>query len=347
MKVGIIGAGTISATHIESYMKCGVHVVAISDRREESAKERAEKYGIKKVYTDNAALLADGEIDAVSIVTPVSSHADIVIEALRAGKHVFCEKPPAMNAEEVERMIAARDEAGKILQFGFVCRYFDGVKRLRTAIAEGRLGKLLFAEAGRLARNENPGGWFTDLRFTKGGMFFDSAIHEIDQLFYILGYPKIKSVRAAVDYENRDLAERLGMEEQGYVSASRGSYNNDADTSVTAIAITEAGLPIVLRAACATGTVEEGPYVKVTGASGGGNLVGWSRALKYLELTDKGFCEEEVKNTTAAFAEQLRVFAECVDGGKPTPAPAEEALALMRFFDAVYLSGKTGEEILL
>lgn len=345
MKVGIIGAGTISATHIESYMKCGVEVVAISDRREESARERAEKYGIGKVYTDNAALLADPEIDAVSIVTPVSTHADIVVEALAAGKHVFCEKPPAMTASEVERMIAARDEAGKVLQFGFVCRYIDGVAALRQSVAEGKLGKLLFAEAGRLARNENPGGWFTDLRFTKGGMFFDSAIHEIDQLFYILGYPKLRSVRAFVDYENRDLSERIG--EQGYVSASSGKYNNDADTSVTAIAMTEGGYPIVLRAACATGTVEEGPYVKVTGSMGGGNLVGWKRALAMVEIGDSAIEESTVENTTSAFAEQLRVFAECVDGGKPTPAPAEEALSLMRFFDAVYLSGKTGEEVLL
>ncbi len=347
MKVGIIGAGTISATHIESYMKCGAEVVAISDRRRESAEERAAKYGIPKVYTDNASLLADAQIEAVSIVTPVSTHADIVVEALRAGKHVFCEKPPAMCAEEVERMIKARDEAGKILQFGFVCRYFDGVAALRAAVAEGKLGKILFAEAGRLARNENPGGWFTDLRFTKGGMFFDSAIHEIDQLFYILGYPSLRSVRAFVDYENRDLAERLGMQEQGYVSASSGVYNNDADTSVTAIAVTEDGLPIVLRAACATGTVEEGPYVKVTGSMGGGNLVGWTRALSAVEITDKGIEEREIPNTKKAFAEQLRVFAECVDGGKPTPAPAEDALALMRFFDAVYLSGRTGEEVLL
>lgn len=347
MKVGIIGAGAISISHAEAYLACGATIVAIADRNEEIAKERAEKYGIARVYTDAAELLADSEVEAVSIATPVSTHVALVQAALAAGKHVMCEKPPAMTAEEVRAMIAARDRAGKVLLFGFVTRYRKRVQEIRRAIGEGFLGKPLFGEAGRLARTANPGGWFSDRRFTKGGTIFDAAIHEIDGLFYILGYPKLRSVRAFLDYENADLAERLGTVGKGWASASRGNFANDVETSATVFAVTEDGMPLVFRATAATATLEEGPYVKVTGSNGGVDAIGEKNVARTVALGEEGFIEAEIAEDAKTFDLQIRHFLDCIETGAEPIAPAEDALALMCFYDAVYRSAAEGREILL
>ena len=84
MNIGIIGAGAISTSHIESYQKCGATVLAIADRSEENARLRAETHGIGRVYTEVAALLADPDVEAVSIATPVSSHCALTLAALAA-----------------------------------------------------------------------------------------------------------------------------------------------------------------------------------------------------------------------------------------------------------------------
>jgi len=94
MKVGLIGAGTISKRHLSSYAKNPyAQVVAIADLNEALAKERAEEFGIKHYYTDYKKILENPEIDAVSIVTPTFTHSNIAVEALKAGKHVLCENP--------------------------------------------------------------------------------------------------------------------------------------------------------------------------------------------------------------------------------------------------------------
>ena len=348
MNVGIIGAGKISDTHVENYKAIGVTVLGITDRNPEAAKTKAEKYAIPRAYDTLDALLADPEIDAVSIATPVSTHKELAISALRAGKHVLCEKPPAMTADDIREMIVARNVSGKVLMFGFVCRFKRRLQALREAYQSGRLGRVIVGEAGRLARNANPGSWFSDRRFTKGGPFFDAAIHEIDELFYILGYPKLHSVRAIVGYDNSDLSTRLSTVKQRYVSETKGDFNNDVETSVTVFAMTEDGVPLILRATSATGTVEEGPYVKLTCANGGGNIVGYNTVpLALLTLDADGFHTESIEETAKPFEAQLAHFTDCVENGK-TPIPcAEEALALMEFFDAVYRSAEEGREILL
>ena len=348
MKVGIIGAGKISDTHVESYKAIGAEVIAITDRSPDSAKAKAEKYDIPRVYDTLDALLADTDVEAVSIATPVSTHKELAVAALRAGKHVICEKPPAMAADDIREMIAARDASGKVLMFGFVCRFKRRLQALREAYQSGRLGRVIVGEAGRLARNANPGSWFSDRRFTQGGPFFDAAIHEIDELFYILGYPKLHSVRAVIGYDNSDLSVRLSSVKQRYVSESKGDFNNDVETSVTVFALTEDGVPLILRATSATGTVEEGPYVKLTCANGGGNIVSHNAVpLALLTLDADGFHTEEIAESGKPFDAQLAHFRDCVENGAAPIANAEEALALMEFYDAVYQSAAEGREILL
>jgi predicted dehydrogenase len=99
MKVGIIGTGNLAELHMKAYRKNpDVEIVAVCDFNLERAKQRAEQFGAKEVYQDYKDMLSKSDIDAVSVITWNNTHAEITVNALNAGKHVLCEKPPALNA---------------------------------------------------------------------------------------------------------------------------------------------------------------------------------------------------------------------------------------------------------
>ena len=131
LRIGIIGAGAIADFHIKAYIgNDKVEIAAICDLNEKLAKEKASKYGIPCCYTDYNEIFKDESIDAVSIVTPTFTHKNLVIEALKWGKHVLCEKPPAKNYEEAEEIKKAAEESGKLVMFAFVCRFDTNIRYL-------------------------------------------------------------------------------------------------------------------------------------------------------------------------------------------------------------------------
>ena len=118
IKVAIVGVGSISGVHIKSYLALpdDFEIYAFCDINEARLKAKGEKYGVTRLYTDEAEMLkALPEIDAVDVCTWNAAHAPCVITALNAGKHVFCEKPMAMNVEEAVAMKEAADKSGKLL----------------------------------------------------------------------------------------------------------------------------------------------------------------------------------------------------------------------------------------
>ena len=121
LKIGIIGNGGISNAHMDGYKALGdrVEVVACCDINFEKAKSYAERYGVKNCYDNCYDMLAENELDAVSVCTWNSAHAECTIAALNAGCHVLCEKPMAMSTEEALAMQAAAEKNGKLLMLGF------------------------------------------------------------------------------------------------------------------------------------------------------------------------------------------------------------------------------------
>jgi predicted dehydrogenase len=118
------------------------------------------------------------------------------------------------------------------------------------------------------------------------------------------------------------------------------------ETSATVFAETESGIPLVFRATAATATVEEGPYIKITGSLGGVTLGGAAPA-KLVTVGKTAFEEAEVPGCGSSFDDQMAAFLASAERGAPVMSTAEEALALMRFYDAVYRSAEEGREILL
>ena len=158
VRIGVIGTGSISEMHLKSY-KGNPHadLVAICDVNEERARQVADKYGATKVYTDYRQLVADAEIDAVSVCTWNNTHAPISIAALQAGKHVLVEKPLCHTMEEAYEVEKAVRESGKLLQVGYVRRFDPNVKMIREFVDQGEFGELYYAKASTLRRLGNPG----------------------------------------------------------------------------------------------------------------------------------------------------------------------------------------------
>ena len=166
LKVALIGNGGICrGCHIDNYYEDErVEVVAFCDIIEERAIELRDKYyPDAAVYTDYKELLKDESIDAVDICTPNYLHSIIAVDAFKAGKHVLCEKPDAVDVTEVLKMKNAADEAGKVLMVIRNNRFATASQYAKKYIEDGKMGEIYCGRCGWQRRRGIPGkgGWFT------------------------------------------------------------------------------------------------------------------------------------------------------------------------------------------
>lgn len=154
-------------------------------------KAKAEPYPGACVWSTIEEAVEDDAVDAVYIALPVFLHADAAITALRAGKHVLCEKPMSMNDAEAERMVAEARIAGRLLGAAYYRRLYPKLIRARQLIAEGAIGQPVLAEAN--CHGWLPGearGWLLDPALAGGGPLFDIASHRIDAMNFLFGKPE-------------------------------------------------------------------------------------------------------------------------------------------------------------
>jgi predicted dehydrogenase len=173
IRLGFIGAGGISRFHMAAAAKLADRVTlqAVCDINETAAEEKAEKYGIRFVYTDYKDLLASPDIDAVIITLPNFLHAKVSVEALEAGKHVLCEKPMVTNAAEAHAVIRAWDQSGKQFMVSMNNRFRKAAQWIHHYVQSGKLGKVYYAKTGWIRRRGIPvwGTWFFDKNLSGGG----------------------------------------------------------------------------------------------------------------------------------------------------------------------------------
>jgi predicted dehydrogenase len=152
---------------------------------------KAEGYGVRAWETLEQAL-RDPAVEAVYVATPVFLHGAQTIQALRAGKHVLCEKPMAMNAGEAQRMVKAAKESGRRLGVAYYRRTYPKLKRARQLMEAGAIGQTVMAELSSHSWLDGEGGersWLLDPAKAGGGPLFDIASHRIDVLNYLFGQP--------------------------------------------------------------------------------------------------------------------------------------------------------------
>jgi predicted dehydrogenase len=149
-------------------------------------------YGVQ-AWTDLAAALKDPAIDAVYVATPVFLHSPQTIASLKAGKHVLCEKPVAMNYSEACEMVRVAEETGRLLGVAYYRRLYPKVLRAKQLIAEGAIGQPLLAEInchGWFDDEDGSRGWLLDPSKAGGGPLYDIGSHRIDVLNFLFGVPR-------------------------------------------------------------------------------------------------------------------------------------------------------------
>ncbi|MFC0212496.1 Gfo/Idh/MocA family protein [Paenibacillus chartarius] len=349
VRVAVIGLGSISDSHLTSYQRHPeARLYAVCDVNEERARKKAAEFGAEAIYTDYRALLADEQIDAVSICTWNNLHAEICIAALEAGKHVLVEKPLCKTVEEALRIQEAVHRTGRLLQVGFVRRYDRNVQMLREFAAGGEFGDIYYAKASAIRRLGNPGGWFADIERSGGGPLIDIGVHMIDLLWYMMGRPKPVTVSGNT---YRKLGNRAHIRHLSfYKAADYDAAHNTVEDMANALIRFDNGASLSVDVSFTLHAKEDSISTKLYGTKGGIEIdpsvtivtEKYNTILNVTPQVDRtGFHFE------SAFQQEIGHFIECILTGKQPLSPVEDGVALMKMLCGIYESAALGKEIAL
>ncbi|MBI5834143.1 MAG: Gfo/Idh/MocA family oxidoreductase [Armatimonadetes bacterium] len=227
IRIGVIGVGMIGKSHIGGYKGIGeAEVVAVADLNQDEAKKVAAEHGIPDVYANFRDILARDDIDAVDVCLHNNLHAPVTIEALRAGKHVYCEKPMAGSYYDARAMLDCARETGQKLSIQLATLFSSEHKTAKRLIAGGALGKIYYARSfghrrrGRVWVDGYGTPAFVQKKTAAGGALYDMGIYHMAQVMDLLGNPAIETVTGATYqeipmYEDRAKLAGFDVEELG------------------------------------------------------------------------------------------------------------------------------------
>lgn len=181
---GIIGAGRIGRVHAETlaFRLPEAEIVAVMDANRAAAEQLAAHCGIPNVMATSDELLADPRLEAVLICSPTPTHADLIVAAAEAGKHIFCEKPVAFSLAKIDAALDAVKKAGVQLQIGFNRRFDANFARVRAAVASGEIGKPQLLHIISRDPAPPPATYVAQ----SGGIFLDMTIHDFDMARFLM-----------------------------------------------------------------------------------------------------------------------------------------------------------------
>ena len=349
IKVGVIGTGGISGVHLGGYSRNpNVEIYALCDINEKNLAKRAEEYKVSRTFTDYREMLALKELDAVSVCTWNSAHAECAIAALRAGKHVLCEKPMALNTAQAQEMEKAAKENGKLLMIGFVRRFGNDCAVLKDFIDSGSFGEIYYAKAQYLRRKGCPGGWFGDKSRSGGGPLIDLGVHVIDLCRYLMGGPQPVSVYGATFSK---LGDRRHIKDARGYSSTVVSKDDifDVEDMATALIRFDNGAVLSVEASFSLNIEKDVGNIELFGTKAGCKLD--PELTIFTDMNDY-LANVKLSQSTALsfdglFDNEINHFVECIETGKPCRNPAQDGVTLMKILDGIYESARTGHEVLL
>ena len=237
---GIIGLGRIADTEIApaiSALPDGV-LRGVVSRDQGRANSFAQRHGAQRALTDYAELLSDPEVDAVYIATPNALHADQVVAAAQAGKHVMCDKPLALSVADARRALAACEHAGVRLGITFQTRFHDAFDRFRAVVQDGSLGDIRVVQVEMSSGRTLLRGWRADPALAGLGTINNIGVHAFDLIRYLLG-AEVTEVTALTGHETDLVPEtlalvllRLGNGALAYVNVNQSVAQPQADITV-------------------------------------------------------------------------------------------------------------------
>ena len=347
--IAVIGCGRIANNaHLPALANIeGVRVKYACDLIEEKAALVKEKYPnmVEEVITDYKVALADPEVDCVFVLTPNYAHYTVTMDALRAGKHVMCEKPVTVNYELSCEMAEEARRQGKILNIGVCNRYQGSVVELERMNRDGEFGKLYHVYCSFRAFRCIPGlgGDFTTKSQSGGGVLIDWGIHFLDLILYVLGGAKIKNVTCDTYCEMaKDMKSYKYKDMWAEDTADVENGTNDVDDFVTGYIRTDKAT-ISFNGAWAQNVDSPDMFVDFLGDKKGARL---DYCAKF-HLTDGETLETttpEVPLPDMYREEDVAFFESCMTGEK-NRNNIDNILESMKLLDALYKSAEEGKEI--
>ena len=229
--IGIIGSGRAGMIHARNFARLvpGAGVVAVADAVEETRRDAASELGAVKAYADYRDLLGETSVRGVVIAAPTAMHRDIAVAAAEAGKHIFCEKPMAMNVAECDEMIAAAAQAGVVLQIGFMRRFDGSFRMAHERVLAGEIGEVVLVKSCTHGPTY-PKPWMFDLAQSNGPLA-EVCSHDIDTLRWFTGSDFTEVYAIAGNYRTPMAAEAFpDFYDQVLLSAR---FANGAQGSIT------------------------------------------------------------------------------------------------------------------
>ena len=306
-----------------------------------------EKYGCGKAVVDYKEVLADPQVEAVSVCTPNNVHAQIAIDALRAGKNVLCEKPAARTYEEALEMQKVQHETGKVLNIGVVNRFNDSVNRIRDYINEGKLGEIYHVYISFRAHRSIPGlgGAFTTKAIAGGGALIDWGVHFLDIVMYCCGDPKPLTVTGETFC-------KLGKDMENYVYtdmwAGPPKYDGvyDVDDSVAGLVRTT-GPVLTINGAWAQNIGESEMFIDFIGTKAGIRLQYGKEFTVYTTENNALVSYTPEFTMRNHFENEINAFVDCIKTGKKLPSHIDTAIITAQMMQALYDSAEQHREIVL
>lgn len=329
LQVGIIGAGRIGRVHIQGILTGvpGARIRGIAaPHLTEEIQSLARAAGAKTLTTDYRDLLRDPEIDAVLICSPTDTHAAISIEAMEAGKHVFCEKPVDLSLTKIQMVIDAARVSGVKYQVGFNRRFDHNFQALRKAIAAGKIGSVQVVKI--CSRDSEP----PTAKFVRssGGLFLDMTVHDLDMVRFLSG-SEVEEVYAAGSV---------------LIDPAIGEAG-DVDTAAMVLKLRSGALALIDNSRQAVYGYDQ--RAEVFGSKGCISIGNDTPSTAILSTAD-GITGERplwffLERYLPAFQEEVRQFVEAVEHDLPVPVGGEDALQATLLAMACTRSSQEGRPV--
>ena len=323
---GIVGLGRIAETEIAPAVTAAPNstLAGVVSRTAAKAQEFAARHGAAAAYDDYRALLQDPSVDAVYIATPNALHAEQVVAAAEAGKHVLCDKPLATTVADAERAVAACEAAGVRLGITFQTRRHEGMRETRDLLAAGGIGSVRLVEVELGPGRKLPQNWRTDPDLAGAGVMNNLGVHAYDLLRFLLGAEVVEAT-AVVDVES------------GF----------DVDTLALALLRFDNGALAYVNANQSLPNPQQDLVVYGTEGRVLGRNVTRSDLTGTITVTGRDGSEERTVSSAGVFGATVQAFADAVlEGRDPSPGGLD-GLRSVQVVDALARSVRERRSILL
>jgi predicted dehydrogenase len=351
LNVAAIGIGGIwNAVHAPAWeLSPDAQVIATCDLILAKAKRYADAHAIKHVSTDYREVLKLKEVDMVDICTSNKFHSEIAVAALEAGKHVFCEKPDAINAAEAQRMADAAQASGKLLMTMRNNRFLPAMQFLKKYADGGNFGEIYTGRCGWIRRRGIPGkgGWFTTKELSGGGPLIDLGVHMIDLALWLMGSPKPVAVVGSsyCKFAGSDLSDS----EHSQFGETQSGGTFDVEDLATGFVKFANGASLQIEFSWASNIGEEQRFVELRGSKAGCQL----RNEEVEVYTEMDGTLVDIKprfgyGQTNGHGLAIEHFIDCVLGRSTTPTiTPQDGVYMIQILTALYESARTGREVRL